>query len=249
MATWRLDPEVDPAAVGMDSAGLDAVADDFSRGVEAGEFFHGAQMAVYRRGRRVLDVGGGVARVRTKVPVEPDTLFVIYSATKGVAALAMLMLYEAGKFHYDEPVTKYWPTFDSVVPEKASITIRHIMSHRGGFPLGPDWVTPKLWGDRDALRRAMEEVPLRWTPGEKNAYHAQNFGHMTNELIERIDGRDCGRFAREEIFDPLGIRDFYIGLPDQPALEERVAWCYNKLIERLSSDAVGVVGEGGAADE
>jgi CubicO group peptidase (beta-lactamase class C family) len=60
-------------------------------------------------------------------------MFVIFSATKGLAGLAMLMLYERGKFHYDEPVVKYWPEFASVVPEKRSVTIRHVMSHRAGF--------------------------------------------------------------------------------------------------------------------
>ena len=92
---------------------------------------------MYRRGVRVLEAGGGLARVRTRVPVTPESLFVIFSATKGLAGLAMLMLYERGAFHYDEPVVKYWPEFASAVPEKRSVTIRHVLSHRAGFPLGP----------------------------------------------------------------------------------------------------------------
>ena len=108
--------------------------------LEKGELFHGAQLAVYRRGVRVLEAGGGLARVRTRVPVTPETLFVMFSATKGLAGLAMLMLYERGAFHYDEPVVKYWPEFASVVPEKRQVTIRHVMSHRAGFPLGPRWL-------------------------------------------------------------------------------------------------------------
>lgn len=254
MKCWRLDPEAEPASLGLDPKKIDAVVATFNEAVTAGDMFHGGQMVVYRAGKRVLDIGGGLARVRTAIPVEPDSLFVIYSSTKAVAALAMLILYERRRFHYDEPVTKYWPSFASVVPEKSAVTIRHIMGHRGGFPLGPEWLTPDYWGDRDAIRRAMEEIPLRYTPGERNAYHAQNFGHMLNELIERIDGRDCGRFAKEEIFEPLGIEDFYLGIPEDPALEERVAWCYNHLAERLSSHSTGVVGEnverdGAAAQE
>jgi CubicO group peptidase (beta-lactamase class C family) len=242
VATWRLDPECDPGSVGVDGAALDAVAETFAQAVEAGELFHGAQMAVYRAGKRVLDMGGGTARVRTNVPVTPETMFVIYSSTKGMAALAMLMLYERGKLHFDEPVVKYWPSFDSLVPEKRMVTIRHIMGHRGGFPLGPRWLTARYWPDRDAIRRAMEEVPLRWTPGEKNGYHAMNFGHMVNELIERIDGRDCGRFLAEEVFAPLGVGDFYVGLPDGEALEARVAWSYNRGMD--VADATGVVAGG-----
>lgn len=243
MASWRLDPDVDPGAVGIDSAKLDEMVTKLFAAVEEGTLLHGAQMTVYRDGKRVLDVGAGTARVRTNEPVTPETLFVIFSSTKGMAALAMLMLYERGKFHYDEPVVKYWPTFDSIVPEKRMVTIRQVMGHRSGFPWGPAWLTPRYYPDRAAIRRAMEEVPLRWTPGEKNSYHAMNWGHMVNELIERIDGRDCGRFLAEEVFAPLGVRDFYVGLPDDEALEARVAWCYNQRGAMSVTQATGVVGD------
>lgn len=246
MSTWRLDPDVAPGAVGMDAVRLDALAAKFEKAVEVGDLFHGAQVAVFRDGRRVFEMGGGLARVRTRMPVEPDTMFVIFSSTKGIAALVMLMLYERGKLHFDEPVAKYWPEFAATHPEKGAVSIRHVLSHRGGFPFEPASLTPKQWGDRDAIRRAMEEIPLRWTPGEANGYHPQNFGHMLNELCERVDGRDMGRFAREEIFCPLGIEDIHLGLPEDPALEERIAWCYNK-IGSADPEATGLVGEGGAA--
>ncbi len=240
MAIWRLDPEVDPAQVGIDAELLDQVAHRFEQAVETGDLFRGACMAVYRDGRRVFDIGGGSARERTSMPVAPDTLFVMFSTTKSLAALAMLMLYERGRFHYDEPVCKYWPSFARVIPEKRCVTIRHIMGHRAGFPNGPDWLTARYWGDREAIRRAMEEVPLVGTPGERNAYHATNFGHVLNELMLRIDGRDCGSFLADEVFGPLGLRDIYLGLPDDEKLEERVAWCYNPLEEPSVARATGL---------
>ncbi len=244
MSIWRRDPEVSPGAVGVDAALLDRMVEEFESTLEKGRLFHGAQMAVYRAGKRVLDVGGGLARVRTQQPVRPESLFVLFSASKGLAGLAMLMLYERRKFHYDEPVSKYWPEFTRVVPGKAAVTIRHVMSHRAGFPLGPRWLDAELWGDRAEIRRAMEEVRLRFTPGERNAYHAMNYGHMVNELIRRIDGRDCGAFLREEVFGPLGLRDLHLGLPDDAALEARVAWCYNEIDlspGRAAARATGVV--------
>jgi len=243
---WRSEPEASPESVGMDPAVLDTLVAEFETALDRGELFHGAQLAVYRRGVRVLDAGGGLARVRTRVPVAPDTLFVIFSSTKGLAGLAMLMLYERGAFHYDEPVVKYWPEFASAVPEKRQITIRHVMSHRAGFPLGPKWLNVDHWGDREAIRRAMIEIPLRFTPGEKNAYHAMNYGHMVNELVSRIDGRDCGQFLREEVFAPLGLRDLYVGLPDDAALEARVAWCYHEIV-LSAARATGVVGPAAGA--
>lgn len=131
------------------------------RRLRQGELFSGAQMAVYRHGRLVLDVGGGLARRRTGEPVTPDTLFVIFSATKGLAALAMWLLHERGAFDFDDPVVTHWPSFNAQVPAKDQVTIRHVMGHRGGFPTGPNWLTARWWGDRDALIRAMEEVPLQ----------------------------------------------------------------------------------------
>jgi CubicO group peptidase (beta-lactamase class C family) len=241
-STWRLDPEVEPESVGVDSGKLDEIERRFRSGIEKGDLCAGAQMAVYRRGKRVLDIGGGTARRRTGEAVRPDTMFVIFSSTKGLAALAMLMLYERMKFHYDEPVMKYWPEFASQVPEKASITIRQVMGHRGGFPNGPSWLTARYWPDREAIRRAMVEVPLVWTPGEKNGYHAMNFGHVVNELIERIDGRDCGQFLSQEVFAPLGLHDLYLGLPADEALEARVAWVENPQQPVTAGQATGVAG-------
>jgi CubicO group peptidase (beta-lactamase class C family) len=227
MQAWRVQPEVEPADVGVDSALLERMCAE--REAAAGKLFRGAQLAVYRRGRRVLDAGVGIARERTGVAVSPDTLFVMFSATKGLTALALLQLHERGALHWDEPVVKYWPEFAQLVPQKASVTIRQVLSHRGGFPLGPAWLTTRFFGDRAALRRAMQEVPLRFVPGERSAYHALNFGHVLGELVLRITGRDCGRLLREEVFEPLGLRDLYLGLPADPALESRMAWCYNDL--------------------
>lgn len=247
MHFWRSEPEVAPDAVDVDGAALDALAEELESTLRKGELCGGSQVAVYRRGRCVLHAGGGLARERLERPVEPDTLFVLFSATKGLAGLAMLRLYERKAFHYDEPVSKYWPDFVRAVPEKAAVTIRHVMSHRAGFPLGPKWLDAEKWGDRAAIRRAMEEIPLRFLPGERNAYHAMNYGHMVNELCERIDGRDCGRFLREEVFEPLGLADLHVGLPDDPALEERVAWCTNEI--DLSPRSTGIAGEGGERGE
>ena len=229
MPMWRQQTECSPEEVGMEAAPLDEIASRLEAALEEGALFHGAQLAVYRHGRRVLDVGGGTARVRTGIPVTPESYFVMFSATKGLAALAMLMLYERGAFHYDEPVVKYWPEFARTHPEKAAVTIRHVMSHRGGFPLGPRGFRPEQWVDPTETDRAMEEVRLRHTPGERNAYHPMNFGHAVDALVRRIDGRNTGVFLREEVFLPLGLGDIHLGLPPDPALEDRVAWVYGEL--------------------
>ncbi len=234
---WREPASVDPGSLGVDPAVLDRMVASLEDA--SGRLFRGAQMALYRDGECVLDAGVGVARERTGIDVGPHTLFVLFSATKGLTALVLLMLYERGALHWDEPLVKYWPELAQRIPAKRSITIRHVLSHRGGFPLGPDWLTTRFFGDRAALRRAMEEVPLSFTPGERNSYHPMNFGHVLNEIVERVDGRDCGRFLHEEVLEPLGVRDLYLGLPDDDALEERVAWCYNDLRAAEQGRAAG----------
>lgn len=240
MKTWRSEPDAAPDSVGVDPAALDAIGRELEGALAEGRLFHGAALAVFRRGVCVLETGGGLARVRAGVPVTPETLFVLYSATKGLSGLGLLMLYERGAFHYDEPVARYWPEFASRVPEKAAVTIRHVLSHRAGFPLGPRWLDADHYGDREAIRRAMIEIPLRFRPGEKNAYHAMNQGHVANELYERIDGRDAGAFLRGEVFAPLGLGgDLHLGLPADPALEARVAWCYNSMALDAHSTGLG----------
>lgn len=248
MTVWRQQPEIEAVEAGLNGAILDEMTARFNEAAEAGALFSGAQMALYRHGRLALDVGGGTARTRTGEPVTPETMFVLFSSTKGLAALVMWMLHERGAVGFDDPVVKHWPSFASIVPEKAAITIRHVMGHRGGFPLGPDWFTARYWGDHDAMVRAMEEVPLQWRPGEHAGYHALNFGWVLNELCIRTDaqGRDLGQFLREEACRPLGIEDLYVGLPDDEALEARVAWV-EEPEEPLSTAAAAGVGAGGPA--
>ena len=138
---------------------------------------------------------------------------------------------------------KYWPEFARQSDEKRHVTLRHVLSHRGGFPQGPAWLTPRHWNDRAAIARAMEEVPLRWFPGEKNGYHSMNFGHVLNELVLRIDRRDCGQLLRAEVFEPLGLRDIHLGLGDDPALESRVAWVAARDVAGSAAEAAGIAGD------
>jgi CubicO group peptidase (beta-lactamase class C family) len=222
MAFYQLDPEVAPQEVGLDGDALKKLAEMFHVEVETQKLFWGAQLALYRRGKRVLDIGGGLARVSDGKPVKPETMFVLYSSTKGLAALAMHMLHDRGLFDYNDPVSRYWPEFARNGKEKA--TIAHALSHRIGITVGPEWLTYKQWGDFRKCARAMEELTPRWTPGEANGYHPLNYGFMINELMLRLDGRDCGRFLREEVFASLGLNSVYLGLPASE--ESRVACVY-----------------------
>jgi CubicO group peptidase (beta-lactamase class C family) len=230
MTFYQLDPEVTPREVSMDEETLKKLTAMFRAEVEAGRLFWGAQLVVCRRGKRVLDIGGGFARASDQKPVTPETMFVLYSSTKGLAALAMHMLHDRGLFDYDDPVCRYWPEFARNGKEQA--TIAHLLGHRIGITAGPDWLTYKLWGDRTKCAQAMEELAPRWTPGEANGYHPLNYGFMINELTYRLDGRDCGQFLREEVFAPLGLNSVFVGLPESE--ERRVACVYESPNDRES---------------
>jgi CubicO group peptidase (beta-lactamase class C family) len=216
----------------MDSEGLRAVEALFRQQID--ESLHpGASLAVYRHGRLVLELFGGLARLpahrtgspagqASGQPVTPETLFVLFSSTKPLSAVCLHILLERGRLGLDDPVARHWPEFAR--NGKAAVTIRHVLTHSGGFPQNPPQLVPRKWGDWNAIVQAMEEIELIWEPGQDTGYHPLNFGWVVGELVRRIDGRPISRFLLEEVTGPLGMGDTYLGLP--PELEGRVARLY-----------------------
>jgi CubicO group peptidase (beta-lactamase class C family) len=90
-----------------------------------------------------------------------------------------------------------------------------------GVPQMPDGVTPEMMTDWDAMCAATAALPPLWVPGTKTGYHAWTFGWINGEIIRRVDGRPIAQFVQEELCNPLGIEDFYLGIPDE--VEPRVA--------------------------
>lgn len=178
----------------------------------------GAAMAIYRYGKLVLDFYGGISNTDTGEPVNHNSLYVLMSSTKPLAAACIALLKERNKLAYDDKVVEYWPEFDK--NGKESITIRHILTHTAGIPETPGGLTWDKWIDWDLVVSAMAETTPRFEPGTAIAYHAINFGWLIAELVRRIDGRPFPQFLREEITNPLGMNDTYVGLP--MALESRV---------------------------
>jgi CubicO group peptidase (beta-lactamase class C family) len=208
----------EPMSVGMNAGALAEVERLFDEQIHAGQH-PGAALAVYRRGHLVLDLARGVADVTGGRPVTADTMFVLFSSTKPLASVAVLQQIDRGKAGLDDPVAKFWPAFGA--NGKDGVTIRHILTHRGGFPETPEGLTWDRWCDWDAVVQALESAPARWQPGTVSAYHALNHGWVCAELVRRIDGRDFPTYLRAEITGPLGMPDTHVGLP--PQLEERVA--------------------------
>jgi CubicO group peptidase (beta-lactamase class C family) len=181
----------------------------------------GLQVAAYLDGKLIVDAWSGIADPQDLRPVDGDTLFNVYSVTKAVAATALHILAERGYIEYDAPVSRYWPEYGA--NGKAATTVRHVLTHRACVPQMPRDVTPQRMCDWDWMTRAIADLEPLAEPGTKTLYLSMTFGWIVGELVRRVDPgrRSLGQFVREEIAEPLGIRDLWIGLPD--ALEHRVA--------------------------
>ncbi len=198
------------------SAGFEPVREAFVANFERGDEL-GAAVAVHVDGRPVVDLWAGVADARADRSWDRDTLQLVFSTTKGLAAICLAMLVERGSVGLDDTVADHWPEFAAA--GKGSVTVAHVMGHRAGLPAVDD---PPPLEDILAVGPIVEALarqsPL-WEPGTDHGYHALTYGWLVGELVRRVDGRSLGTFLREEVAGPLGA-DTWIGLPD--AEEHRV---------------------------
>src|SRR5476651_2611633 len=123
----------------------------------------GAQVAVYIDGKLAVDAWAGVADDRTGAAVDGDTLFPVFSTTKGIFSTVIHILAERGKIDYDAPIAKYWPEF--AANGKEAITMRHALSHTAGIPYMPDDVTREQLYDWDFMCAAVAELKPSWPTG------------------------------------------------------------------------------------
>ncbi|MCE0483831.1 MAG: beta-lactamase family protein [Methylacidiphilales bacterium] len=190
----------------------------------------GAQVAIYRDGKLLADAWAGVADVRSGQAVDGDTLFPVFSATKGMMATVMHILAERGQVDYDKPVAYYWPEFAAKGKEK--ITVRHALAHTSGLPYMPEGVTYEQLGDWDGMCRLMAQMEPVHPAGERQLYHAVTYGWILGEVARRVDGRAFQPFMEAEICGPLGLTTMFCGLPAE--LEPRVAFLEITWEEKVS---------------
>jgi len=145
---------------------------------------------------------GARALIPAREPATLDTIYDIASLTKVVATTpAVMKLYEQGKIKIDDPVTAYLPEFQG---GKSAITIRNLMTHYSG--LRPDLDIDPAWTGYDTgIRKALIDRPAG-PPGMTFVYSDINF-ELLGEIIRRVSGKPLDQFAREQIFEPLGMRE------------------------------------------
>ena len=206
-----------------------AVSDLIQRQVAEGRQI-GVQVAAYKDGKPVVETVAGQMGPDDARPVQPDSLFLSFSTTKGVAALALHMLADRGQLDYDAPVAKYWPAFAQNGKER--VTVAQAMSHQGGLHAMPVPFAPEHITDWDAGIKRMEEATPAWEPGMATGYHALTYGWIVGGIVHGVTGRHIKDFIAEEIATPLGMaNEMYVGIPEG-------------LDTRLTTLKIQVAGEG-----
>ena len=187
------------AQVFTGSAALDAAAEQAIRD----GLIPGAVILIGHDGKVVhRKAYGARALVPAREAATVDTIYDIASLTKVVATTpAIMKLYEQGKIKLDDPVTAYLPEFQG---GKTNITIRNLLTHYSG--LRPDLDIDPAWSGYDTgIRKALIDKPAG-PPGVAFVYSDINF-ELLGEVVRRVSGRPLDQFAREQIFEPLGMRE------------------------------------------
>jgi CubicO group peptidase (beta-lactamase class C family) len=208
------------------------VRDALDEALASGEV--GIQVAAYLGDELIVDEWAGVADKGTGRLVDGDTLFVPFSVTKGLVATALHVQAERGLVEYGSPVSKYWPEFAQ--NGKQATTVCDALSHRAGIPAMPVGCTPDLMCDWDWMIARLADMRPLFPPGTTNSYHNLNWGWIIGEIVRRTDPkqRSLSDFIKQEICDPLGIRDVYFGVPNDEL--HRVAPVVADHLPRLDPD-------------
>ncbi|MEO9601300.1 serine hydrolase domain-containing protein [Parasphingorhabdus sp.] len=168
----------------------------------------GASVAITLNGEFVVDLWGGHLDEDRTQPWQEDTLVNVWSSTKTMAAMSLLMLADRGEVDLHAPAAKYWPEFAQ--NGKDSVEVRHFLSHNAGLSGMDEKVEGDALYDWEWMTAALARQAPWWEPGTQSGYHALTQGHLIGEIVRRVTGQTIGNFFRQEIAEPTGA-DFHIG--------------------------------------
>ncbi len=233
-----------PEAAGFSSARLARLDSGMSDWVKK-NWINGSVALIARRGKIVFHKAYGYNDLDTKTPLDKNGIFRIASQTKAITTVAALMLWEEGKFAFDDPISKFIPSFANqqvlatfnpkdttftTIPAKRAVTIRDILTHTSGigYPAigtpeanaiyAKNQVTGGVGVKNQKLSDAMTRlgsVPLMFQPGERWMYGVNT--DLLGYLIEIWSGKTLEEFFTERIFRPLGMNDTYFNVPQEKA--------------------------------
>jgi len=165
--------------------------------------FGGVVFFVKREGDWILHSAKGSLDIGSEdTPMDEDIIFDVASLTKAlVTTPSIMLLQEAGELSIDDPVADYIPSFRDT--EKLSITIKDLLTHSSGLPA---WAPLYVFADDKASAiEFISHLPLQYSPGEEIEYSCLGF-ILLGRIVELVSGQDLAEFARQHIFEPLGLR-------------------------------------------
>jgi CubicO group peptidase (beta-lactamase class C family) len=233
-----------PEDAGFSSERLARIDEMMNDAIAKGQI-PGGVVFISRAGRVVLHKAYGARDAESRAPMRRDDIFRIASQSKAITSLAVMMLWEEGRFGLDEPISRYLPEFaqatvlkafsaadSSYTTERATraVTIRHLLTHTSGIDyaaIGSNefkaiyakaGVPSGIGNDKHTIgekMRVLGKLPLKHQPGERFTY---SLGlDVLGHFVEVISGMPFDRFLRTRIFDPLGMKDTWFYLPEDRA--------------------------------
>jgi CubicO group peptidase (beta-lactamase class C family) len=195
---------------------LQPLYDLIAQHIEEGRY-PGAQMAMGYRGKLVLDMSFGQARLAqdsTQTPAQPaapNTLWLLYSNTKIIMAVTLWLLHERGLIRFTDRVSEYLPEF--AAHGKGDISLLQVITHQAGFP-GRE-VPASAWLNHAAVHQAVCDFVPEWPAGSKISYHGLSAHWVLAMVIEAVTGRDFRVVVHDEVLRPLNLHnDLFLGLPE-----------------------------------
>jgi CubicO group peptidase (beta-lactamase class C family) len=204
----------DPSEVGLDRVKVQALFDRASKEVAEG-LLPSCQIAIARRGKiGAMRTFGRALQGGVEKPATDQTLYIIFSCTKGVMASAACLLIGEGKLDASRRAADYVPEFGT--NGKDVVTVEQLLTHTAGFPDAP--YAQEDWLDRSKRLEAFARWRLQWPAGSKYTYHPTSSFWVIAEIIERLTGLDFREFVRQRIAEPLGLPELRVGIArDQSA--------------------------------
>jgi CubicO group peptidase (beta-lactamase class C family) len=255
----KIEMATNVATAGFSAERLKRIDDQMNDWVKNG-WVNGTVGLVIRNGKIVYYKSAGYNNLATKTAMAKDGIFRIASQTKAIASVAVMMLYEEGKFLLDDPISMYIPAFANekvldkfnekdttytTVDAKRPITVRDLLTHTSGLGYAQigskeanaiyakNNITAGVDVQNDKLSDAISrlgKLPLMHQPGEKWTYGLN--ADVLGDLVEIWSGLSLDEFFRTRIFEPLGMADTYFNVPATKA---------NRLVNMYSEDSLGVL--------
>jgi CubicO group peptidase (beta-lactamase class C family) len=232
--------EASPLSVKVSEDRLIRIDKMLQQSIDSG-WIVGAVGFIARDGKIVYNKAFGVNAIETKSPLRTDDIFRIASQTKAITSVAVMMLFEEGKFLLDDPISNYIPEFANpsvldrfnekdttftTIPSNRKITIRDLLTHTSGIDYGgfgskniraiyaKSGIPAEFGSDKILLGdkiKALGKLPLAHQPGERFTYGLNV--DVLGYLVEVLSGESLDQYFQKHIFEPLGMNDTYFYLP------------------------------------